>query len=175
VRHPRRRDAVWLVTGAAPNRILNGQSHHTAGALALNNAHDEQAVGSVARRCALIVERDPALAEALTHALQARFEPVWSVRRVGDSRLIAPASQSNGPEIIVLDASWPVDGGGDNYTRLSAHFEVDDAQLIFVTSDTSYQLSQRGIMSGVVLREWLHPDDIVTLVTEALADDDASA
>ncbi len=169
-RPSRRRNAVWLVTEAAPNLTLSDHPHNTAGALALGSATSEPEIQAAIRHCALIVERDPALAEALASRLLALLEPEWSVRRISDIRLLTP-SQSSVPEIIVLDASWPIDSGADSYQRLSAFFDSQDAQMIFVTRDTSYQLSQRGVTRGVVLREWRHPDDIVMLISEALVDD----
>jgi hypothetical protein len=175
VRHPRRRDAVWLVTGVAPNLALGNQAHHTSGSLALDSSANNAVTGTESRRCMLVVEHDPALAEALTRALQTNFEPTWPVRRVSDNRLLSSASPSDMPEIIVLDASNSTDTPGDANQRLTALYEPPNGQLIFVTTDTSYQLSQRGAMSGVVLREWRHLDDIIALVAEALMDDEVGA
>lgn len=171
VRHTRRRDAVWLVTGATPSLAMNAQKHHTTGALALNNANSESELLSGARRCALIVERDPALAHALTHALQTRFEPEWSVRYISDNRPLASTPRVGAAEIIVFDASAPDTGAIESYQRLRTYPSLYDAQAIFVTAGaSSYQLSQHGISAGVVLREPHHLDDIVALVAEALSD-----
>lgn len=175
VRHSRRRDAVWLITDAPSTLMRSGQPHQTAGALALDNATHEGPFGAETRRCALIIECDSALAGTLVETLQAQFEPEWSVRRISDSRLLAVTPQSEVPEIIVLDANSAADEGADRQQRLSALARSRAAQLIFITSDTSYQLSQRGVMSGVVLREWRHLDDIVSLVIEALTDEEAGA
>ncbi len=175
VRHPRRRDSAWLIMGATSNPLLSDYPHHTAGALALNSPAGKTALEPETRRCALVVEDDPTLAEALTRALQARLEPTWSVRHISDSRLLATSSQSDVPAVIIIDANLSAESGPDNAARLSAISSLlNDAQMIFVTSDTSYQLSQRGIMSGVVLREWRHPDDIVSLIAEALTDIEAT-
>lgn len=171
VRYPRRRDAVWLVTGVTPGlTTINGQPHHTAGALALDHASIEPEFETAVRRCALIVEQNSVLAQTLARILQARFEPEWSVRCVSDSRLLATSSDKKVPGIIVLDASGPNAGDAESHHRLAELSELSGAQMIFVTPDTSYQLSQRGVMSGVVLREWRQLDDIVALVAEALAE-----
>ncbi len=171
VRYPRRRDAVWLVTGAAPElNAMNGQPHHTAGALALDSASDKPEFGAAVRRCALIVEQNSVLAQTLARALQARFAPEWSVRCISDGRALAKSPQNDAPGIIVVDASWPSDNGVESHQRLTELSDLCDTQMIFVTPNTSYQLSQRGVMSGIVLREWRQLDDIVALVAEALAD-----
>ncbi len=169
-RQPRRRDSVWLVTSAESNLEMSDHPHHTAGALALGDATGELEIEASIRRCTLIVERDPALAEALASSLQTRLDPAWSVSRISDIRLLASPSQSSVPDIIVFDANWPIHSGIESIQRLSELFDSHDALMIFVTTDTSYQLSQRGVMRGVVLREWRHPDDIAILVSEALAD-----
>lgn len=170
-RHSRRRGAVWLVPHAALPRTAGSQAHQTAGALALEPPITAADAASAACRCALIVERDPALAQALARALQASFAPAWSVRCVSDTRLLASSQHHNAPEVIVLDASWANDGGAEAYPSSHALANLPGAQVIFVTSDTSYQLSQRGVTSGVILREWRHLDEIVALVAEAITSD----
>jgi len=171
MRYTRRRDTVWLVPQTTSALTTGGQPHQTAGALALNPSAINPDVESTARRCALIVERDPALAQALARALRASFEPAWSVRHVSDGRLLVPLPPEETPEVIILDASWPDDDGAENCVRSSDLPGLRGAQLIFVTAGTSYQLSQRGVRSGVVLREWRNLDDIVAVVAEAIAGD----
>lgn len=150
---------------------MNAQPHHTTGALALESPTYEPAIGPVGRRCALIVERDPALALALAYALQARFEPAWSVRYISDSLPAAFTPLPEVAEIMVIDASVPDTGVNESYQHLQAFSTLHDAQSIFVTaSASSYQLSQHGISAGVVLREPYQLDDIVALVEEALSE-----
>ena len=172
-RHSRRRDTVWLVPHATSGRGISDQTHQTAGALALDPPIAAPGAVPAAFRCALIVERDPALAQALAHALRASFEPAWSVRCVSDTRLLASPQQHDAPEIIVLDASWDRGGGAESHLSAHALPSLPGAQMIFVTSDTSYQLSQRGATSGVILREWRHLDEIVALVADAIISDEA--
>jgi hypothetical protein len=172
-RHSRRRDTVWLIPHATPGPVTVSQTHQTAGALALDPQIAAPDAVSSARRCALIVERDPALAQALARALQASFEPAWSVRSVSDTRLLASSQQHDAPEIIVLDASWVSDRCAESHLSLHALPNLLGAQMIYVTSDTSYQLSQRGATSGVILRGWRHLDEIVALVAEVVMSDEA--
>lgn len=150
---------------------MNAQQHHTTGALALDSVNAESELLSVARRCALIVERNAALAHALTLALQTRFEPAWSVRYISDIRPLAFTPHIGAAEIIVIDASAADTGAIESYQRLQAFPSLHDAQAIFVTEGaSSYQLSQHGISAGVVLREPHQLDDIIALVAEALSD-----
>jgi hypothetical protein len=169
MRHPRRREAVWFVPHVASGFSTEGQPHHTSGALALDPRITNPEAESAIPRCALVVERDPALAQSLTRALQASFGPIWSVRCVSDSRLLASPSQNDTPELIILDASWPGDNDVHGYRSLSALPDLSGVQTIYVTPDTSYRLSQRGVSSGVILREWRHLDDIVAVVAEVIA------
>lgn len=173
-RHSRRRETVWLIPHVTPDARTVNQTHQTAGALALDPLIAVPDAASAACCCALIVERDPALAQALARALQASFAPAWSVRCVSDTRLLASSQHHNALEVIVLDASWASDGGAEAYPSSHALANLPGAQVIFVTSDTSYQLNQRGVTSGVILREWRHLDEIVALVAEAITSDEES-
>lgn len=171
VRNSRRRGSVWLVTGATPNLTPGAHPHHTVGALALETAlaaPDRKAQG---RHCALIVEHDSALAQALAQALHTRFGPAWSVRLTSDAQPLAPAPRQDAPSIVVLDASASADTDETSSLQFSALPDLRGALTIFVTADTSYQLSQRGISGGVVLRKWRSLDEIVSLVAEALAEE----
>lgn len=167
-RHSPRRNAVWLVPHTTSDRATGSQPHQTAGALALDPPIAAPDAEPAPHRCALIIERDPALAQALARALQASFEPAWSVRSVSDIRLLAPSQPDGAPEIIVLDANWASDDDTGGHLTLRALPALPGAQMIFVTSDTSYQLDQRGVRSGVLLRDWRHLEEIVTLVAELI-------
>jgi chromosome condensin MukBEF complex kleisin-like MukF subunit len=115
----------------------------------------------------LVVERNPALAQALAQTIQARFGAAWSVSYARDSHALAPRYEAS--EIVVINATDVDSATGDDIQRFSAPSERQDTQTIYVTGATSYQLSQRGINGGVVLREPHCLDEIVSLVAEALA------
>src|SRR5215469_7251630 len=76
---PRRREHVWLVMPPAPEPV-DLAAHHVTGALALDQRQEPRPSQTsrqikLAQRCTLIVDRDPALARRLKHALSARYEP----------------------------------------------------------------------------------------------------
>lgn len=171
IRHPRRRDAVWLVPGVKSGFDLGAPSHRTSGALALDTG-DARAGGQAHfGGCALIVERNPALAKAITSALQARFGHTRTVLYVAEDGAEAPSVARTDSRVIVVVEAAPRGPRTWLGNLAISPSGSSDAQTIFITAETSYELSQRGISGGVVYREPHRLDDIVALVEQALADE----
>ncbi|HEX9035528.1 MAG TPA: hypothetical protein VF808_00900 [Ktedonobacterales bacterium] len=83
------------------------------------------------------------------------------------------ASAGQRRHVTIIDAGDGEDDALAWYRRLRRHPEFADTQTIFITSElSSFDLSQGGANTGVVLREPHALDEIVTLVLEALASDD---
>lgn len=164
----RRDDSVWLL---ASNATAPSAAVATTGALALDQIVAGSQVGRETRRCALIVDHDPALAEALAVALQDQYEPRRRVRFIRDSHLLATATHAPDAMITVIDASATDDEAVETFRRLRGAPGTADTEAIFVASTAmTYQLSQLGVNGGIVLREPNSVDDIVSLVSESLAE-----
>ena len=169
-RRGRREQAVWLLAReTAPTTTTRTIS--TTGVLALDETPLETRVEAQQHHCALIVDRDPALAEALARALQARFDPARRVRFVRDSRALSATSHAPAAEITVIDASATNADVVESFHRLRSAPGMENAEAIFITpSAMTYQLSQFGVNGGIVLRQPQRLDDIVNLVSESLAE-----
>jgi hypothetical protein len=163
----RRDDSVWLL---ASNTPTPSATRATTGALALDQIVPKAQVGRETRRCALIIDHDPALAEALAIALQRRYAPQRSVRFIRDSRLL-PTTHAPDGAITVIDASVTDNEGGETFRRLLGAPGMADTEAIYIASTAiTYQLSQRGVNGGIVLRAPHSVNDIVSLVSESLAE-----
>jgi CheY-like chemotaxis protein len=177
-RRARRNTAVWLVsraTGAAAVPLTQTPPSPTpivTEALALDHVAQREMSAGEARRCALIVDRDPELAETLAHALNARFEPRQRVRFVRDSRLFGAALRAPETGITVIDASASDDDAVECFLQLRAAPGMDTIEAVFITaSASSFRLSQLGANRGVVLRQPHRLEDIASFIAEALAEE----
>ena len=174
LRRVRRGASVWLVTPTtrssadASSQSPAAQPPAITGALALDEPVPATPFVGAARRCAVFVDSDSALAAALAHALEVRFRS--RVRLIRDAHLLEGALLASNADVMVIDASASFDAIIAGFLALRATPDYDDTEAIFVTSGaTSYQLSQLGANGGVVLRQPHCLDDIASFIGEALA------
>lgn len=171
IRHPRRRDTVWLVPGVKSGFDLGAPSRRTSGALALDTV--DPAAGGQAQfvDCALIVERNPALAQAIANALQAGLGHTRTILHITENDVGAPPfAPTDTRAIVVIDATSRGHRAIQGYVA-TAPSGFAGAQTIYITAETSFELSQRGIRGGVVLREPHCLDEIISLVEQALGNE----
>lgn len=160
----RRRDHVWLVSPPAP-QFAEVAAHHITGALALDQqSHRASRQVKLAQRCTLIVERDPALARRLRHALSARYEPRYSVGLVNSSASFARLMLTAAPDVLIFDANTPQGWREAGYVFDEAQSDRDVAKIIYISRDTSFGLSQRGVTRGALVRAPASLNEMLDLV-----------
>lgn len=131
--------------------------------LALDHRHPRTPT-SPAQHCVVIVENDGPLASALVARLQSEVASVVSVRLAALTEPITEVA----PDIIVLDTGAPCDSATGLRPSEATYRQDSNALTFYVTGDTSYNLHQRGVANGVLLREWRSVEDIFDLVIDAL-------
>lgn len=176
-RRGRRTAAVWLVSRTTASATVPLTQTPplpmptVTGALALDHVAEREVSAGETRRCALIVDRDPHLAEILATSLRVRFEREQSIRFIRGTRLLGAALRAPDTDITVIDASASDDDAVECFRQLRAAPGMDTIEAIFITaSASSFRLSQLGANGGVVLRRPHDLDDIAGFIGEALAE-----
>jgi hypothetical protein len=141
--------------------MTSEQPNHIAGTLALDPVSDAP---RRAWRYALIVERDPALARRLMNALSERFAQRLDVGLVSHAAAFPRAQAADTPHLLVVDANQPGVVQEATCELIDTVSELDGAQIIYISGDTSFGLSQRGATGGVLVRSSACLDEIIELI-----------
>jgi CheY-like chemotaxis protein len=123
-----------------------------------------------ARRRILIVEDDPRVAQVIHESLALEGEADWSVEVATEGARALALAYAAPPDLVLLDVRLPDLDGAEVYRRLRAGAKTSGARVLFLTAGASFDLYQRGIEDGVLLRK---PFDLETLVSlvRALVED----
>jgi len=129
----------------------------TDGALALLEQPDRETLTGPrslpARGAVLIVEDDTRMARLLHESLALEGEPQWDVQVAPDGARALEIASLTPPDVVLLDVLLPGLDGAEVYRRLRANKRTCAARILFLTAGTSYDLQQRGIFDGVLLRK----------------------
>ncbi|MGH2487666.1 MAG: response regulator transcription factor [Ktedonobacterales bacterium] len=127
-------------------------------------------VAVAARRRILIVEDDPRVAQVIRESLALEGEADWSVEVAAEGARALALAYAAPPDLVLLDVRLPDLDGAEVYRRLRAEAKTSGARILFLTAGASFDLYQRGIEDGVLLRK---PFDLETLVSlvRALVED----
>jgi hypothetical protein len=132
-------------------------AHHVTGALALDQRQESGPIQTsrqikLAQRCTLIVDRDPALARRLKHALSARYEPRYTVGFINSSTSFANLTLGAALDVLIFDANTPEGSSDVDYVFGETMQDQESAKIIYISRDTSFGLSQRGVTRGALVR-----------------------
>ena len=129
----------------------------TDGALALLEQPERETLPEPRRIPAhgavLIVEDDTRMARLLRESLALEGEPQWDVQVAPDGARALEIASITPPDVVLLDVLLPGLDGAEVYRRLRANKKTRAARILFLTAGTSYDLQQRGIDDGVLLRK----------------------
>ena len=100
-----------------------------------------------------VIEDDLAAATLIQEALQLEGDASWSVEVITDGALAVKAIQRNPPDLILLDLRLPGADGGTIFRHLRQQPSTVAMPILFISGATSYELHDRGIEDGVLLRK----------------------
>lgn len=123
-----------------------------------------------ARRRILIVEDDPRVAQVIRESLALEGEADWSVEIATEGARALALAYAAPPDLVLLDVRLPDLDGAEVYRRLRAGAKTSGARVLFLTAGASFDLYQRGIEDGVLLRKPFDLESLVSLV-RALVED----
>jgi CheY-like chemotaxis protein len=106
-----------------------------------------------ARGSVLIVEDDTRMARLLRESLALEGEPQWDVQVALDGARALEIAALTPPDVVLLDVLLPGLDGAEVYRRLRANKRTHAARILFLTAGSPYDLQQRGIFDGVLLRK----------------------
>ncbi len=159
-RASRRAAAIVAPTWSTAAQATSDQRERqpaTSGALALleqpRPKTQEEPRKTPARGAVLIVEDDSGMAQLLRESLTLEGEPQWDVQVAGDGARALEIASRTPPDVVLLDVLLPGLDGAEVYRRLRANKKTRTARILFLSAGTSYDLQQRGIDDGVLLRK----------------------
>lgn len=150
----------------------SGGTHaETRGALALLDEPETitKRAPLAAHRRILVVEDDPRMANLIRAGLELEGERDWEVQSAGEGLHALELAGALPPDVVLLDVRLPGLDGAEVYRRLRAGTGTRHARILFLTAGTSYDLYQRGIEDGVLLRKPFDVRELVSLVRALLA------
>lgn len=118
----------------------------------------------------LIVEDDPRVAHVIRETLALEGDADWSVEIATEGTRALALAYATPPTVVLLDVRLPDLDGAEVYRRLRAEARTNAAHVLFLTAGTSFDLYQRGIEDGVLLRKPFDPDALVSLVRALITD-----
>lgn len=118
----------------------------------------------------LIVEDDPRVAHVIRETLALEGDAEWTVEVATEGTRALALAYATPPTVVLLDVRLPDLDGAEVYRRLRAEARTNAAHVLFLTAGTSFDLHQRGIEDGVLLRKPFDPDALVSLVRALIAD-----
>jgi DNA-binding response OmpR family regulator len=122
-----------------------------------------------AQRTILIVEDDPQAAGVIRESLALDGDTGWTVQTASGGLRALDLAGSTPPDVVLLDVRLPDLDGAEVYRRLRAGAQTRGARILFLTAGTSFDLYQRGIEDGVLLRKPFDVRDLVGIVRALLA------
>ena len=123
-----------------------------------------------ARSRILIVEDDPRVAHVIRETLALEGDADWTVEVATDGARALALAYAAPPAVVLLDVRLPDLDGAEVYRRLRAEASTNGAHILFLTAGASFDLHQRGIEDGVLLRKPFDPDTLVSLVRALIED-----
>ncbi len=121
-----------------------------------------------ARHHILIVEDDTQVAGVIREALELEGEVDWEVQTACEGTHALELATSTPPDLVLLDVWLPGLDGAEVYHRLRANAGTRGARILFLSAATSFDLYQRGIEDGVLLRKPFDVPQLVSLVRALL-------
>ena len=118
----------------------------------------------------LIVEDDPRVAHVIRETLALEGDAEWNVEVATEGTRALALAYASPPTVVLLDVRLPDWDGAEVYRRLRAEARTNAAHVLFLTAGTSFDLHQRGIEDGILLRKPFDPDALVSLVRALIAD-----
>lgn len=159
-RRPRRTTPILVPQWSAVAHAATDQRDRqpsTDGALALLEQPLHETVvaprRAPARGAVLIVEDDTHMAHLLRESLALEGEPQWDVQVAPDGARALEIASLTPPDVVLLDVLLPGLDGAEVYRRLRANKRTRAARILFLTAGTSYDLRERGVDDGVLLRK----------------------
>lgn len=160
----------------ARRHILGAASAHAelrtngSSALAVMELPEPQHTPVAARPRILVVEDDARVAHVIRDTLALEGDAHWNIEVATDGARALALAYAAPPAVVLLDLRLPDLDGAEVYRRLRAEASTNGAHILFLTAGASFDLHQRGIEDGVLLRKPFDPDTLVTLV-RALVED----
>lgn len=169
-----------LVRAVPPTRATSG-SQRLADPKSITTARTESAVAVMdlplpqqtavaSRPRILVVEDDPRVADVIRETLALEGDAHWTVEFASEGSRALALAYAAPPSVVLLDVRLPDLDGAEVYRRLRAEARTTNAHILFLTAGTSFDLHQRGIEDGVLLRKPFDLDTLVSLV-RALVED----
>jgi two-component system OmpR family response regulator len=121
------------------------------------------------RQTILVVEDDPRVAGVIRESLELEGDAEWVVETASEGLQALELAGSTPPDVVLLDVRLPDLDGAEVYRRLRAGPQTRAARVLFLTAGTSFDLYQRGIADGVLLRKPFDVRDLVGIVRALLA------
>jgi CheY-like chemotaxis protein len=156
----------------ARSEMLAGGSEaraQTDGALALLDQPAARPRRKPARFRILIVEDDARVAGVIRESLELEGEADWAVQTASMGTLALELANAAPPDVVLLDVRLPDLDGAEVYRRLRATKRTQGARILFLSAGTSFDLYQRGIEDGVLLRKPFDVGELAPLVRALLA------
>lgn len=169
-----RRAAPVLVPqwGSASRTTSTERQVATDGALALLEQPVHEPLSeprrAPARGAVLIVEDDTRMARMLHESLALEGEPRWEIQIAADGAHALELATATPPDVVLLDVLLPGLDGAEVYRRLRANKKTRTSRILFLSAGTSYDLQQRGIDDGVLLRKPFDVRELTGLVRALL-------
>jgi len=141
----------------------------TDGALALLDQPAVRPRRKPARFRILVVEDDARVAGVIRESLKLEGEADWVVQTASMGTLALELANAAPPDVVLLDVRLPDLDGAEVYRRLRATKRTQGARILFLSAGTSFDLYQRGIEDGVLLRKPFDVGELAPLVRALLA------
>jgi CheY-like chemotaxis protein len=145
------------------------QRAQTDGALALLDQPAAKPRRKAARYRILVVEDDARVAGVIRESLELEGEADWAVQTASMGTLALELANATPPDVVLLDVRLPDLDGAEVYRRLRATKRTQGARILFLSAGTSFDLYQRGIEDGVLLRKPFDVGELAPLVRALLA------
>ena len=163
---------AWHAGGKAGARTATAAPAATDGALALLEQIDTATAPDVrpvpARHHILIVEDDARMVGMIRAGIELEGEADWEVQAANGGRHALELALAAPPDVVLLDVRLPDLDGAEVFHRLRTAQQTRAARILFLTAGTSYDLCQRGIEDGVLLRKPFDVRELVSLVRALL-------
>jgi DNA-binding response OmpR family regulator len=100
-----------------------------------------------------IVEDDVAAATMIREALELEGDTTWCVQVFNDGAEAINAIKHCPPDLLLLDLRLPGADGSTIFRRLRSSPATLNMPVLFITGATHYDLHDKGIDEGVLLRK----------------------
>jgi CheY-like chemotaxis protein len=163
---------AWHAGSKAGARTATAAPAATDGALALLEQIDAALVPEVqpapAHYHILIVEDDARMVGMIRAGIELEGESDWEVQAANGGLRALELALAAPPDVVLLDVRLPDLDGAEVYHHLRTAQQTRAARILFLTAGTSYDLCQRGIDDGVLLRKPFDVRELVSLVRALL-------